>query len=652
MLVARPELIVNNGPQPIDLSIDAGISSPSSLGLQKSGPGVARFTKDNNYGGETTVDAGTLLIDGIQLSTGVTVLAGTLGGTGTVAGIFTLPGATVAPGASAGVLRSANGNSLAVSLAEGSTFAAEILSATSFDQLGVTGTVTLSNATLGLTLANGITLPVNTNFKIIDNDGADAVDGTFANLPEGATLIVDRYTFTVSYRGGDGNDVVLTVTNVAPDVLSYYLAEGATGGFFDEDVVIANPNDTDAPVTLTFLQEGGGTIVEHRTVPKQARLTVHVDQIAGLENASPSVQIVSDQKLPLIAERSMFWDALVLRRAHRERRREAGAEVDLRRRLPGVLRHVPAHRQCQLRRDDGDGDVLARERHAGREDDPDRGVRAQDDLRRRVQRADRARVRHGRRRHTARDRGTLDVLREPPESPVDGRTREHGRHGAIDVLVPRGRRDRRLLQHVHPAQQSADDGRAYRPALPARRRHDDREDEDAAGRTAADGESRPTRASRGWRTRRCRRSSRRTCRSSPSDRCTGRAMPRRSAKATTAPASSPPRRAGAWPKAASARRATSRPTSCSRIRRRPPREVTVTYLREAGAPVTKTYTVPPTSRFNIDVAGVVPELHDESFGARIEVTNGVAIAVERSLYWDANGIFWAGGTNALATPLP
>jgi hypothetical protein len=80
--------------------------------------------------------------------------------------------------------------------------------------------------------------------------------------------------------------------------------------------------------------------------------------------------------------------------------------------------------------------------------------------------------------------------------------------------------------------------------------------------------------------------------------------------------------------------------------------VTVTYLREAGAPVTKTYTVPPTSRFNIDVAGAVPELHDESFGARIEVTNGVPIAVERSLYWDANGIFWAGGTNALATPLP
>jgi hypothetical protein len=43
---------------------------------------------------------------------------------------------------------------------------------------------------------------------------------------------------------------------------------------------------------------------------------------------------------------------------------------------------------------------------------------------------------------------------------------------------------------------------------------------------------------------------------------------------------------------------------------------------------------------------------NESFGAAIEVTNAVPIAVERSLYWNANGIFWAGGTNALAVPLP
>ncbi len=78
----------------------------------------------------------------------------------------------------------------------------------------------------------------------------------------------------------------------------------------------------------------------------------------------------------------------------------------------------------------------------------------------------------------------------------------------------------------------------------------------------------------------------------------------------------------------------------------------ITYLRESGAPIVRTYTLPPTSRFNIDVRTLVPELQDTSFGARIEVTNGVPIVVERSMYWNANGASWAGGTNALATPLP
>ena len=309
VFVARPDIVVNNGPQAIDLSIETRISTISAVGLRKAGPGVARFTKNNDYTGETTVDGGTLLIDGVQPTSTIDVRAGTLGGNGTVAGIFASPGATIAPGASAGVLRSTLAGSPAITLIEGSTLAIEIESAASFDQLVATGGVTLDNATLGVTLANGIALPLNTIFKVVDNDGNDAVLGTFKDLPEGAPLISGRYTFTVSYRGGDGNDIVLIVSNIAPDVLSYYLAEGATGAFFDEDVAIANPNTTDAPVTLTFLQEGGGTVVEHRTVPKQSRLTVHVDQVAGLENSSPSVQIVSDQKLPLIAERSMFWDA-------------------------------------------------------------------------------------------------------------------------------------------------------------------------------------------------------------------------------------------------------------------------------------------------------------------------------------------------------
>jgi hypothetical protein len=36
----------------------------------------------------------------------------------------------------------------------------------------------------------------------------------------------------------------------------------------------------------------------------------------------------------------------------------------------------------------------------------------------------------------------------------------------------------------------------------------------------------------------------------------------------------------------------------------------------------------------------------------VEATNGVEIVVERSIYWDAAGVTWAGGTNVVATRLP
>jgi hypothetical protein len=141
-------------------------------------------------------------------------------------------------------------------------------------------------------------------FTIIDNDGSDPVNGTFADLPEGAALTLGAFRFLITYLGGDGNDVVLQ--NVTP--IQYSLAEGATGTFFDEDILIANPNTVDAPVILTFLLPGGGTIVDQRVVPAQARVTVKVDELPGLEATTASLVVVSDLGRPLAVERTMFWD--------------------------------------------------------------------------------------------------------------------------------------------------------------------------------------------------------------------------------------------------------------------------------------------------------------------------------------------------------
>ena len=81
--------------------------------------------------------------------------------------------------------------------------------------------------------------------------------------------------------------------------------------------------------------------------------------------------------------------------------------------------------------------------------------------------------------------------------------------------------------------------------------------------------------------------------------------------------------------------------------------VTITFLRTTGAPVNKTFTVRPRSRYTVSIAGPasdVPELADEAFGARIEASR--PIVVERAMYSNALGVTWAAGTNATATRLP
>jgi hypothetical protein len=76
--------------------------------------------------------------------------------------------------------------------------------------LNVTGTVNLGGAVLNVTPGDGFTPSTNQTFTIIDNDGADAVTGTFAGVANGGTAVISGHKYQVNYNGGTGNDVVLT----------------------------------------------------------------------------------------------------------------------------------------------------------------------------------------------------------------------------------------------------------------------------------------------------------------------------------------------------------------------------------------------------------------------------------------------------------
>ena len=81
-------------------------------------------------------------------------------------------------------------------------------------------------------------------------------------------------------------------------------------------------------------------------------------------------------------------------------------------------------------------------------------------------------------------------------------------------------------------------------------------------------------------------------------------------------------------------------------------DVTVTFLREGGAPIVQDLHRAADEPLQHRRARASTGLKDESFGALIPVTNDVPIIVERSMYWDVNGIAFSGGTNATGITLP
>ncbi len=191
------------------LTINAVISG--SGGFTKSFPDVLTLNSNNTYTGATTVGAGVLVVNGAQPGSAIVLNGGLLAGTGTV-GTVTANGVnvkTVSPGTgppyTPGSLSTGN-----VALDPYTTFSAQINGAapgSGYDQLNVDGSVSLNNAFLSLTL--GYTPAAGDQFVIINNDGNDPVLGTFNGLPEGATMTNNGVVLSISYQGGDGNDVVL-----------------------------------------------------------------------------------------------------------------------------------------------------------------------------------------------------------------------------------------------------------------------------------------------------------------------------------------------------------------------------------------------------------------------------------------------------------
>lgn len=207
------------------------ISGAAPFSLVKVGSGTQTLSGINTYVGTTTVNGGTLAVDGSIASSSLTTVnsGGTLGGNGIVGNTVINAGGTLAPGNSIGLL-TVQGSLV---FAAASSYLVEV-SPASVDRVNVTGAATLGGATVTANFAAGAY--VAKQYTILN--AAGGVSGTFSgpvntNLPSGfnSSLSYDAnnayLNLALNFVPPPGTGLNVNQQNVANTLVNFF---NTTGG--------------------------------------------------------------------------------------------------------------------------------------------------------------------------------------------------------------------------------------------------------------------------------------------------------------------------------------------------------------------------------------------------------------------------------------
>ena len=200
---------------------DSGLDSTFNGSINGTGDlikaGTGKFTHNGNcgasgltlslFGGNTAING---VWNGSPTPTLIDAYSGTvLSGEGTVQDVNIRSGGVLSPGSSPGIFTLNN-----LTMVSGANLFMELRGptpGTQHDQVVAKSSVNISNATLTVALnyppADGDVI------KLVDNQSANPILGTFSGKPQGSVITVSGNQFVLSYTGGTGNDITLTVTN-------------------------------------------------------------------------------------------------------------------------------------------------------------------------------------------------------------------------------------------------------------------------------------------------------------------------------------------------------------------------------------------------------------------------------------------------------
>jgi hypothetical protein len=227
------------GPSPFSgPSFNNAVNGKGNIATEWSDSGNIRFNHDGTFDGILGVGADLQNVSMPKVS--VVLPVSRLTGAGTLGDVTTY---SLSIGADSGAaIGTLNTKSLTITGPFGG-LAVDLVHGGPSDKTNVTGAVILNSSVLVVRMP-GAAIAAGDTFTIIDNDDTDAVTGMFfltaagpyVGLPEGATFSVDGVTFQITYRGGDGNDVVLTARG--PTSTSTTLSQSAGLTRFGEPLTL------------------------------------------------------------------------------------------------------------------------------------------------------------------------------------------------------------------------------------------------------------------------------------------------------------------------------------------------------------------------------------------------------------------------------
>ena len=174
------------------------------------------------------------------------------------------------------------------------------------------GSLVLSDSTLyGMTRLggdddSGVIFSIGTDgsgMTLLHEFAGGAGDGA---SPRGNLVLSGSTLYGMTPEGGDDDCGVIFSIDAPATTTTWYFAEGTTQAGYTEYITIANPNATDADVTVTFMNTSGTTYQKLLTVGATSRETVTPSDASVPAGEDIAATVTSTNNVSIIAERPIY----------------------------------------------------------------------------------------------------------------------------------------------------------------------------------------------------------------------------------------------------------------------------------------------------------------------------------------------------------